>query len=297
MLLSTSRAGAFGKLPSHADFVSVPQGPTASYFERWLCDAFGERGTLGDSAQAIGVQSGARPIRFLYAAPGDEGGAGDVLVGSLVESQDRVGRRFPFALYRSVWAKGCRERFAFGVPALEAQLASDLVWVSPHAADALERVVSAPDVPPARSEAFEARARRNCAETSERLLQRPENATAMEQVNLVFQEAMQCIVQPNVPGMLVCPCHSPGDVWFWLESARQSRSAYSLPLAIWSDARLLLPWGHARGGRAFDIGSLGPERATRRGQDASVWDLSDLCPKPEATGDQHTRGIGLEPGC
>lgn len=81
--------GCFGKIPSFGDFVARGTGtPTGRAFERWL-----QQGN--DRLAEVGCAAGSGPVGFVFR---DEA-SGPLLVGTLSGSIDRVGRRFPLALF------------------------------------------------------------------------------------------------------------------------------------------------------------------------------------------------------
>ena len=81
--------GVFGKIPSYPEFIRVgPAGPTDRSFERWLQMA-------NDQLARAAVTLTSSPLGFCYR---DEDAA-SLLIGVLVGSRDKVGRRFPLAVY------------------------------------------------------------------------------------------------------------------------------------------------------------------------------------------------------
>ena len=88
---------AFGKVPSHADFLHVgPSSVLASRFDDWLTEsvewAHGRTGQAWRDAFAVG---GVRA--FVYVAASD-GGQGSLIIGALAPSQDEAGRQFPISI-------------------------------------------------------------------------------------------------------------------------------------------------------------------------------------------------------
>lgn len=84
--------GVFGKIETYAEFISAGMSsPTGQSFERWLQMA-------NDQVARAGTELPAGPIGFCFR---DEGGA-SVLVGVLVGSRDKVGRRFPLSVFLEV---------------------------------------------------------------------------------------------------------------------------------------------------------------------------------------------------
>jgi type VI secretion system protein ImpM len=113
-----------GKLPAQADFVRVNAGsPLVGAFDRWLHEAVeAVRGTGGPILRG--------PAQVLFRAPG----VPSVLLGTLVPSQDRVGREFPLALVASVPAAEVARHLSI-VPAAYAPFyaaAEDLLQEAAH---------------------------------------------------------------------------------------------------------------------------------------------------------------------
>jgi type VI secretion system protein ImpM len=94
--------GFTGKIPACGDFVRQHVGnKVSSELERWL------------SASSQNLYHGkhdlgAARIRFVFSAAGCE----DVAVGSLVKSQDRVGRSYPLAIFTSLSASDAMAQLA-----------------------------------------------------------------------------------------------------------------------------------------------------------------------------------------
>ncbi|HTT72231.1 MAG TPA: type VI secretion system-associated protein TagF [Anaeromyxobacteraceae bacterium] len=101
-----SSAGLFGKLPAYGDFVRVRAAePAARAFAAWLSEGY-------EAARQGGVHRGPEPVRFLYRPSALEG----VLLGVLADSADKVGRRFPLAVFTQARAS----ELAIAYPALPA---------------------------------------------------------------------------------------------------------------------------------------------------------------------------------
>lgn len=78
----------FGKLPAYADYVAYQaEGPAAAAFERWVR---GGMHLIGHSLLWDEVYRKAQGFHFVYPH------AGQLLVGRLWSSMDRVGRKYPF---------------------------------------------------------------------------------------------------------------------------------------------------------------------------------------------------------
>lgn len=81
--------GVFGKIPSYPEFLSIgSRSTTGRSFERWMQMA-------NDQLARAAVELSSTPIGFCYR---DED-AGSLLIGVLVGSRDKVGRKFPLAVF------------------------------------------------------------------------------------------------------------------------------------------------------------------------------------------------------
>lgn len=81
--------GVFGKIPSYPEFISIgSRSKTGRSFERWMQMA-------NDQLARAAVELSATPIGFCYR---DED-AGSLLIGVLVGSRDKVGRKFPLSVF------------------------------------------------------------------------------------------------------------------------------------------------------------------------------------------------------
>ncbi len=112
--MSAARPGLLGKAPCQADFIRLnASSEGASHFHRWL-----------EEGMALVLQAGARlpavPTCFVFTTPGGR----SALVGSLVASEDRVGRRFPLAVFAEVEARTLASRFPWVALAYQPLLAA-----------------------------------------------------------------------------------------------------------------------------------------------------------------------------
>ncbi len=88
-MLAFSAPGLIGKLPKHGDFIRVRAAePVARSFEQWLEEGY-------EAARLGGPIVGPEPVRFLL----KPNGIPSVLLGVLTASADKVGRRFPLAVF------------------------------------------------------------------------------------------------------------------------------------------------------------------------------------------------------
>ena len=81
--------GVFGKIPSYPEFISIgSRGQTDRSFERWMEMA-------NDQLARSAVELSSAPVGFCYR----DDDAASMLIGVMVGSRDKVGRRFPLAVY------------------------------------------------------------------------------------------------------------------------------------------------------------------------------------------------------
>jgi type VI secretion system protein ImpM len=104
----------FGKIPAQGDFVSMGMAsPTGRAFDRWAQMA-------NDQVAEAGRELPAGPLGFCFR---DEHGA-SLLVGVMVGSRDKVGRKFPLSLFCELKMEG-GERVA-GIPGVFAPAIAEL---------------------------------------------------------------------------------------------------------------------------------------------------------------------------
>lgn len=237
--------GLFGKLPSAGDFVRLRAGDAAgSALARWL-----EEGT--EAAAHGGARLGAAPVRFLFRPAGGTRG----LLGVLAGSGDRVGRRFPLALFVPVegltlaaafpalpaaarpFLEGCEallaEAGALSISDLSARLPPP-----PAAGDLAREVTSGP--------------RAAAAAPAHEVLNRLFGDRAAEQAAYAFH-CLRSACQPvrgrepvGAAVVLDCPVQEDIDRFLWLELARRALGWGVAPNFFWADgpaARLLLALG------------------------------------------------------
>ena len=102
----------YGKLPLHGDFIKINAGgPELSWLDGWLGQGLVRAGEQHGEGWTTAFDAAA-PLRFVRNLDGKT-----FLTGVLVCSQDRVGRRFPCAIY---WAIGDRyaRKHAAALPVL-----------------------------------------------------------------------------------------------------------------------------------------------------------------------------------
>lgn len=94
----------FGKLPLHGDFIKINAGgPELNWLDGWLGQGLVRAGDQHGEAWS-GVFDATPPLRFVRNLDGKT-----FMTGVLVCSQDRVGRRFPCAIYWTVTDRYARK--------------------------------------------------------------------------------------------------------------------------------------------------------------------------------------------
>ncbi len=89
-----SAALAFGKIPTHGDFVRLgARRAIVDLLDQWL-----QEGVAEWKRQFTQNEESPAPVRLVFAHPQSD----EVLVGSVVMSADRVGRRYPFLVARGL---------------------------------------------------------------------------------------------------------------------------------------------------------------------------------------------------
>ena len=89
---------AFGKIPAQGDFVRLgARSPCIDHLDTWLQEGLSEL-KRQQGAQRDEGAGDPQPFHLIYSTPY----APDVLVGALVMSRDRVGRRYPLLVARAV---------------------------------------------------------------------------------------------------------------------------------------------------------------------------------------------------
>lgn len=236
-------AGLFGKLPAHGDFVRLRAGgPAARALVAWL-----EAGHEG-----AGGSAGPAPTRFLLRPAGADG----AVLGVLAGSTDRVGRRFPLAVFTETAAPALggafpalpegarpfldaaaalvREAAALG----QAELPARLDALPLPGAEALEGARRAAEARARATPAGEALARALGADPTQR------------------QYALHCLRTAcaavrgrdaaRAGAVLDCPAPQDVDRWLWLELARRALRWSGPPSFAWGDEpapRLLVSLG------------------------------------------------------
>jgi type VI secretion system protein ImpM len=272
--------GLFGKLPGQGDFVRVRAGePAAQELARWLEEA-------SEAAGRAGVTGGG-PVRFLLRP----GGGPRALIGALAPSQDRVGRRFPLAVFAPV------EDPALGAawPALPAaarpflDAACGLLAESPGlaAADLPARLAALPPPGPLPAAQAGAQAEAQAAPLQDslaRLFGGLEGGQHLYGLHCLRQACRPVrAAEPAGTGVtLACPAPADLDRWLWLELVRRALAWKAPPGLLWTEGeggRLLVALGRAPAGSLAVLWS--PGRA-----DPKVWLLTTTQPAAVAAARQ-----------
>ncbi|MCB9594826.1 MAG: type VI secretion system-associated protein TagF [Sandaracinaceae bacterium] len=241
--------GLFGKIPAKGDFVRHNvTGATARAFEQWVQES-------NDALRGAGGEMPEHTIRCVFTPPGSD----TTVVGVLVPSEDKVGRKFPLALFAEAPVAEARDGFSAvpvgwapfldGAAAL-CDRAKELDW------DQLRSAL--PGLPqPGPSELSRAK------EVCEQALGHP---LPLEVHDRIFGEgspmhfyAYQTFLtacedasknDPSKPStVLDCPIHVDVDLFFWLEMTRRIFGfPPAHPQAMWIEdpaPRLLVSLGPA----------------------------------------------------
>lgn len=242
-----SSAGAYGKIPTHAEFVRLQAAEGAARpFVPWLEEAV-------ETARRAGSQGCSDPVRFLFRAAD----APAALAGVLVESMDRVGRSFPLAIFAHVQGA----QLAFSFPALPRAASEFFAAATALAREAFQlaapelvtRVQDLPVPSDARLLASAAEARALAARESGRdafvRLFGPDDPAQRFYALHCVRTACQSVSGSETPRaaiVLDCPARSEIDRWVWLELARRGLGWAAPPSFFWresSDPRLLVALG------------------------------------------------------
>ena len=211
--------GFFGKIPSHGDFVRGNVGdPLAQRFVRWLEEA-------SEACHRAKASLPRQPVMFLFRAAGET----RALVGVLRGSEDRVGRKFPLAVF--VQAAGPVVEGAFPSAPMAfrrfADAAAAAIAADPPSPAALAAAVGAlapsgqPDAAAAGEEGRAAGARPS-GDFLARLLGDAAQGRREYAMNTFL--AACATVRGREPSraetVLDCPATDAADAWTWLELAR-----------------------------------------------------------------------------
>lgn len=250
MTIETRLVGFIGKIPACGDFVRQHVGNSvSSELERWLSAS---SQNLYHGKYELGAES----MRFVFSAAGCD----DVAVGSLIRSQDRVGRSYPLAIFTSLCASDAMTLPA-ALPGAYSGFFSAAEQVLQDAShlelDALRdrvgglRAPSADEQAAAQQKTTAKLASANAAAVLGAALQgRPEAATYYALLTLcTATSAVQLTPPPAAATVLDCPLERElgPSLWLSLTAARLrwTRGALSCLWTRAEPARLLLALGPA----------------------------------------------------
>lgn len=248
--MASSVIGLFGKIPAQGDFIRVNLvDPAAQALDVWCQEGL-------DAVQRGGTKLLEEPVYFVFrTAPGR-----NILVGSMIPSQDKVGRNFPLVLYAVVESAATALRYS-AVPVayskfLEAGAELLLQAATLSAADLTARLELLP-LPTAEDfRVAEEICQRTLVSTSGREMQeRLFGDLAAGRQHYAFSTVHTACSQfrgaepPRTSITLDCPLAVDVDLFAWLELSRRLLSwRHAPPPFFWTEGeapRLLLSLGPA----------------------------------------------------
>lgn len=207
--------GAFGKVPSKADFARLgySDGHTRQ-FEGWLDEACLRLREVGAELPEV-------PVHFLLRFAGEP----TVLVGAMARSRDSVGRRFPLSFFRVLDWRVVEHRWSglpFAMsPALEAgsELLRDAAHLDPESVRRrVEALWSPSDHDLARNDQLcgDVLVRTPWLEPIQRTLGADQTK---ERASYAFRTLKSALANPQCAAE--CPIEIDVDLFFWLELSRR----------------------------------------------------------------------------
>jgi len=241
--------GLFGKIPAKGDFVrhNVSSGTTRA-FEQWVQES-------NDSLRGAGGDLPEHAIRVVFTPPGSD----TTIVGVLVPSQDKVGRKFPLVIFGSTPVATTRAHFS-AMPVIWAPFLDSAAALGERAAQMdLDQLKAALPNLPQPGESDVSRATEVCektlahpltAELHERLFEADSKMHyyAYQTFLTACQDASKTVTKKPAT-VLDCPIHVDVDLFAWLElTKRVFGFPPSHPQALWvedPEPRLLVSLGPA----------------------------------------------------
>lgn len=241
--------GLFGKIPAKGDFIRHNvASPTARAFEQWVQES-------NDALRGAGGELPAHTIRVMFTPAGSD----TTVLGVLVPSEDKVGRKFPVALFVETPVSDARDglsalpvgwsAFLDGAAAL-GRRAKELDFDQLRAALPALPQPSPPELARAKEVCDKALTHPLPAEVHARLFAaRPGlHLYAYQTFLTACQDAAKN--DPSKPAtVLDCPIHVDVDLFFWLELTRRVFGfPPAHPQALWIEdpsPRLLVSLGPA----------------------------------------------------
>ncbi len=241
--------GLFGKIPAKGDFIRHNvSSATARAFEQWVQES-------NDSLRGAGGELPAHAIRIVFTPPGSD----TTIVGVLVPSQDKVGRKFPLVIFGSAPVAETRNHFSL-TPVIWAPFLDSAAALGERAAEMeLDQLKAAlPNLPqPGSSDVTRA------TEVGEKTLAHPLTSELHERLfgpgssmHLYAYQTFLTACQdasksdPKKPAtVLDCPIQVDVDLFAWLElTKRVFGFPPAHPQALWVEdpaPRLLVSLGAA----------------------------------------------------
>lgn len=220
--------GAFGKVPSKADFARLGYSDAHTrLFESWLDEA-------ALRMRELGAELPDAPVHFLFRFPGEP----TVLVGAMRASRDSVGRRFPFSFFEVLDWRTVEHRWSglpFAVsPALEA--GAELLREAAHMdVESIRRRVETLWSP---SHADLVRTDEICGDVLVRtrwlepIARTLGEDRTLERAAYAFRTLKSAMALPN--GIAECPVQVDVDLFFWLELSRRLGANDALHV-VWTE--------------------------------------------------------------
>lgn len=241
--------GLFGKIPAKGDFVRHNvASPTARAFEQWVQES-------NDALRGAGGEMPSHTIRVVFTPPGSD----TTVVGVLVPSEDKVGRKFPLAVFVETSVAETRDAMS-AVPVSWSPFLDQAAALGQRARELeFEQLRAAlPGIPqPGPTEVAAAK------DVCEKALSHPLPAEVHERLfgagSSMHFYAYQTFLtacedasknDPSKPAtVLDCPIHVDVDLFFWLELTRRVFGfPPAHPQALWIEdpaPRLLVSLGPA----------------------------------------------------
>ncbi|MEZ4335006.1 MAG: type VI secretion system-associated protein TagF [Sandaracinaceae bacterium] len=241
--------GLFGKIPAKGDFIRHNvASPTSRAFEQWVQES-------NDALRGAGGEIPSQVIRVVFTPPGSD----TTIIGVLVPSEDKVGRKFPLAIFAETPIAPTREAIS-ALPVSWSPFLDQAAALAMRGRELeLEQLCAAlPGIPqPGPTEHAAAK------DVCEKALSHPLPSEVHERLfgagSSMHYYAYQTFLtacedasknDPTKPAtVLDCPIHVDVDLFFWLELTRRVFGfPPAHPQALWIEdpaPRLLVSLGPA----------------------------------------------------
>lgn len=241
--------GLFGKIPAKGDFVRHNvSGPTGRAFEQWVQES-------NDALRGAGGELPEHTVRVVFTPPGSE----TTVIGVLVPSEDKVGRKYPLAVFVEAPVAETREALSALPVAWSAFLDAAAALGARGRELDLDQLRAALPGLPQPGPADHARAREVCDKALAHPLPAEVRARLFGAGSAMHYYAYQTFLtacgdasrnDPSKPAtVLDCPIHVDVDLYFWLELTRRVFGfPPAHPQALWIEdpaPRLLVSLGPA----------------------------------------------------